>query len=70
MPLAATSCSVPAWIRLWSVTTQPESMQPPPIPTQVAENSSSPPRCWVAVGTVQVPEIWLKLVPFSSSPWL
>ena len=53
------------------MTVQPELTQPPPMPTQVEENSSSPALCAVAVGTVQVAEIsWKVVPPFSSIPWL
>src|SRR5579884_3191331 len=52
-PVALTSCSVPVWIRVLSVTVQPASTQPPPIPIQSDDASACPAVCWVAVGTVQ-----------------
>ena len=71
MPLASTSCSVPAWMSVLSVTMQLASTQPPPMPIQVEEYSASPLLCAVAVGTTQSPETWWKSVPpFSSVPWL
>src|ERR1700677_520544 len=54
-PVADTSCSVPVWISVESVTVQPESTQPPPIPIQSDEASAWPAVCWVAAGTVQLP---------------
>jgi hypothetical protein len=61
-----TSCSVPVWISVLSPIVQPASMQPPPMPIQSDENSS-PDACWVAVGTVQSPEIELNCLPPCSS---
>src|SRR5438874_1417684 len=70
-PLAATSCSVPVWIRVLSPTVQLASMQPPPIPIQSDDDSACPAVCCVAVGTVQSPVIALNsLLPCSSVPWL
>src|SRR5256885_15809288 len=60
LPDALTSCSVPAWISVESVTRQLASTQPPPIPTHVEENSASPALCGVAVGTVHGAETWVK----------
>src|SRR5207248_3271501 len=71
LPLASTSCSVPAWMRVLSVIRQVASTQPPPMPIQVEEYSASPLLCWVAVGTTQSPETWWNSVPpFSMVPWL
>src|SRR5881227_2273259 len=54
-----------------SVTAQPESTQPPPIPIQSDEDSAWPEVCCVALGTVQSPVIELNNLPFCSSvPWL
>jgi len=55
-PVALTSCSVPVWIRVLSVTVQPASRQPPPIPVQADEYSASFRVCWLTFGTVHVPE--------------
>src|SRR5579862_9568129 len=69
-PSAATSCSVPVWMSVLSVTVQAASTQPPPIPIQSDESSAWPAVCWVAVGTVQSPLSELKSVPpFSIEPW-
>src|SRR5205809_6828817 len=66
-----TSCSVPAWIRVLSVTRHNASTHPPPMPTHVAEYSASPLLCAVAVGTAQSPDTWWKnVLPFSIVPWL
>jgi hypothetical protein len=54
-----------------SPTVQPASTQPPPIPIQSEEDSDWPAVCWLAVGTIQSPEIeWKSLPPCSSVPWL
>src|SRR5207237_4596431 len=70
VPFFDTSCSVPAWMSVWSPTRQPASTHPPPIPIHVAEYSCCPFTCCFAVGTVQSPLIALNNVPFSSAPWL
>src|SRR5437764_5585280 len=71
VPFAATSCSVPVWIRVLSPTVQFASIQPPPIPIQSDDDSACPAACCVAVGTVQSPVIELNsLLPCSSVPWL
>src|SRR5689334_3408979 len=57
VPSVATSISVPAWISVVSVAVQSMSMHPPPMPIQADEYSASPGTCWVAVGTLQTPEI-------------
>src|SRR2546430_6707233 len=71
VPSAATSCSVPAWISVPSVTLHPASTHPPPIPIQLEEYSASPAVCCVAVGTVHVPVMLLNILPpCSRVPWL
>src|SRR6185437_9318814 len=70
LPLASTSCSVPACTSVSSVSAHEDSRQPPPIPTHVADDSASPALAWVAVGTVQVPLTEVKSLPFSIAPWL
>ena len=70
-PVASTSCSVPVWMSVESVTVQPASTHPPPIPIQSDDASAWPEVCGVAAGTVQSPEMELNsLLPCSSVPWL
>src|SRR3989442_6173053 len=47
-PDRSTSCSVPVWISVVSVTMHWASTQPPPIPIQLEEYSASPGFCGVA----------------------
>src|SRR5436309_11700846 len=66
-----TSCSVPAWIKVLSVSVQLVSRQPPPMPAHVDEYSSSPFLCWEALGTVQLAVTeWKVDFPGSRAPWL
>lgn len=69
--MALTSCSVPVWISVLSVTVQPASTHPPPMPIQ-SEEAAACPGLWLpAAGTVQSPVIeWNCFVPCSSVPWL
>src|SRR6266550_6376525 len=70
-PWASTSCSVPAWISVPSVTRQSAVTQPPPMPTQEEEYSSSPALWELAVGTTQSPATCEKsFPPCSAAPWL
>src|SRR5436190_16937813 len=70
-PDPSTSCSVPVWISVLSVTVHPASTQPPPIPIHDDEYSASPGLCGDAVGTTQAPETaWNSLPPSSIEPWL
>ena len=71
-PDFVTSCSVPAWISVLSVTLQAASTHPPPMPTHVEEYSASPALCGRAVGTFHVPDTEEKSMPAppSSVPWL
>src|SRR5205823_7844165 len=66
-----TSCSVPAWISVLSVTRHNASTHPPPMRGGVGGYSASA-RVWAgAVGAVQSPDAWWSIVPrFSSVPWL
>src|SRR5213079_3153796 len=65
-----TSCSVPVWIRVASLSPHRASRQPPPIPIHVAELSAWPRVCCVAAGTVQSDAIEPNSVPRSSAPAL
>src|SRR4051795_5069216 len=57
LPDAETSCSVPVWIRVSSPLVHLASVQPPPMPIQVEDDSDCPFVCWRALGTVQSPAI-------------
>ena len=46
------------------------SVQPPPIPIQVEDDSDCPFVCCRALGTVQSPAIEWNFVPRSCVPWL
>src|SRR5258708_231609 len=72
LPDAETSCSVPVWISVLSVTVHVASTQPPPIPIQSEEAADWPVVCWLAAGTVQSPLIeWNCFTPpCSRVPWL
>jgi len=65
-PLASTSCSVPTWISVLSPTVQLESTQPPPIPTQSADDSDCPAVCWASAGTVHSPANEWNCLPLCS----
>src|SRR5581483_737269 len=58
-------------MRVLSVAVHEVSRHPPPMPTHTEDDSARLAVCWVAVGTLQSAEIWVKgPLPGSNAPWL